>query len=52
MARQARTVIPGQAMHVLVRGKHNETLFQEQADYTIYLEWLRLCRLFQLLEFL
>jgi len=41
MARQARTVIPGQAMHVLVRGSHKETLFQEQADYAVYLDWLR-----------
>lgn len=27
MARQARTVIPGQAMHVMVRGNNRETLF-------------------------
>ena len=41
MARQARIVIPGQAMHVLVRGNNREILFHEPADYTIYLDWLR-----------
>jgi len=41
MARQARTIIPGQAMHVLVRGNNRETLFYEPADYTAYLDWLR-----------
>lgn len=41
MARQARTVIPGQAMHVMVRGNHHQALFQEQADYAVYLNWLR-----------
>jgi len=41
MARQARIVIPGQAMHVLVRGNNRETLFHEPADYTTYLDWLR-----------
>lgn len=42
MARQARTVIPGQAMHVLVRGNNRETLFHEPADYAVYLDWLRI----------
>jgi putative transposase len=41
MARQARIVIPGQAMHVLVRGNNRETLFHAPADYAIYLDWLR-----------
>lgn len=41
MARQARTVIPGQAMHVLVRSNRNEMLFQEHTDYAVYLNWLR-----------
>jgi putative transposase len=41
MARQARIVIPGQAMHVLVRGNNREILFHEPADYTVYLDWLR-----------
>jgi hypothetical protein len=41
MARQARIVIPGQAMHVLVRGNNRETLFFVPADYAIYLDWLR-----------
>ncbi len=27
MARQARTIIPGQAMHVMVRGNNREILF-------------------------
>ena len=41
MARQARTVIPGQAMHVMVRGNNRETLFFDDEDRKIYLEWLR-----------
>lgn len=41
MARQARIVIPGQAMHVLVRGNNREILFHESADYATYLNWLR-----------
>ena len=41
MARKARIVIPGQAMHVLVRGNNRETLFHEPADYAAYLDWLR-----------
>ena len=41
MARQARTVIPGQAMHVMVRGNNRETLFFSDDDRRIYLEWLR-----------
>jgi putative transposase len=41
MARQARILIPGQAVHVLVRGNNRETLFHAPADYAIYLEWLR-----------
>ena len=40
MARQARTVIPGQAMHVMVRGINRETLFFTDADRKIYLDWL------------
>ncbi len=41
MARQARTVIPGQAMHVMVRGNNREMLFFGNEDRRIYLEWLR-----------
>ena len=41
MARQARTVIPGQAMHVMVRGNNRETLFFSDEDRRTYLEWLR-----------
>lgn len=41
MARQARTVIPGQAMHVMVRGNNREVLFFDDADRKIYLDWLR-----------
>lgn len=41
MARQARTVIPGQAMHVLARGNNREILFHEAADRAVYLDWLR-----------
>ena len=41
MARQARTVIPGQVMHVMVRGNNRETLFFSEDDRRIYLQWLR-----------
>ena len=41
MARQARMVIPGQAMHILVRGNNRQTLFHEPADHLAYLNWLR-----------
>ena len=41
MARQARTVIPGQAMHVMVRGNNRAMLFYSDADRKIYLDWLR-----------
>jgi len=41
MARQARTVIPGQAMHVMVRGNNREILFYNEADRKAYLDWLR-----------
>jgi putative transposase len=41
MARQARTVIPGQAMHVMVRGNNREILFFSPKDRRAYLDWLR-----------
>ncbi|QWE14668.1 transposase [Polynucleobacter sp. AP-Sving-400A-A2] len=41
MVRQARTIIPGQAMHVMVRGNNRETLFFGNVDRRIYLDWLR-----------
>ncbi|QWE16747.1 transposase [Polynucleobacter sp. AP-Nino-20-G2] len=41
MARQARTIIPGQAMHVMVRGNNRETLFFNDLDRRMYLDWLR-----------
>ena len=41
MARQARTIIPGQAMHVMVRGNNREVLFFSEADRRQYLAWLR-----------
>ena len=41
MARQARTIIPGQAMHVMVRGNNRETLFFSDADRRVYLDWMR-----------
>lgn len=41
MARKARTIIPGQAMHVMVRGNNRETLFFNDVDRRIYLDWLR-----------
>ncbi len=39
MARQVHTVIPGQAMHVMVRGNNRETLFFSDQDRRIYLDW-------------
>ena len=41
MARQARIVIPGHAMHVMVRGNNRESLFFSMHDRKIYLDWLR-----------
>ena len=41
MARQARTIIPGQAMHVMVIGNNRETLFFSDEDRRVYLDWLR-----------
>ena len=41
MARQARTIVPGQAMHVMVRGNNRETLFFNDVDRRMYLDWLR-----------
>jgi putative transposase len=40
MARQSRIVIPGQAMHVMVRGNNRESLFFGDDDRKIYLDWL------------
>jgi putative transposase len=41
MARKARLVIAGQAMHLLVRGHNRQTIFSNDADCRIYLDWLR-----------
>jgi putative transposase len=41
MARQARTIIPGQAMHLMVRRNNREILFYSDADRRVYLDWLR-----------
>ena len=41
MARKARFVIPGQAMHVLVRGHNQQTIFANELDCKHYLDWLR-----------
>lgn len=41
MARKARFVIPGQAMHVLVCGHNQQTIFAKELDYKHYLDWLR-----------
>jgi ribosomal protein S7 len=41
MARQARIIIPGQAMHVMVRGNNRETIFFSDVDRRQDLEWLR-----------
>lgn len=40
MARKARLVIVGQAMHVLVRGHNRQIIFANDADCRIYLDWL------------
>ncbi|NDH56106.1 MAG: transposase, partial [Burkholderiaceae bacterium] len=41
MARKARLVIAGQAMHLLVRGHNRQIIFNDDADCRIYLDWLR-----------
>ena len=41
MARKARLVIVGQAMHLLVRGHNRQIIFSHDADCRIYLDWLR-----------
>ena len=41
MARQARIVIPGQAMHIMARGNNRQDLFFNPSDRRIYLDWLR-----------
>lgn len=40
MARKARFVIPGQAMHILVRGHNQQTIFSKELDYKYYLDCL------------
>ncbi len=42
MARKARFVIPGEAMHVLVRGHNHQNIFVTEIDYKNYLDWLKL----------
>ena len=41
MARKARFVIPGHAMHVLVHGHNQQTIFVNELDCKHYLDWLR-----------
>ena len=41
MARKARLVIVGQAMHLLVRGHNRQIIFNDDTDCRIYLDWLR-----------
>jgi len=41
MARKARLVIAGQAMHLLVRGHNQQIIFNDDTDCRIYLDWLR-----------
>lgn len=41
MARKARLVIAGQAMHLLVRGHNRQIIFSNDAACRVYLDWLR-----------
>lgn len=40
MARRPRVFAPGILYHVIVRGNHRHTTFQNGRDYQTYLEWL------------
>ncbi|MBJ7379975.1 MAG: transposase [Polynucleobacter sp.] len=42
MARLARFVISGHAMHVMVLGHNRETIFPQDEDRRVYLDWLRI----------
>lgn len=41
MARKARLVIAGQAMHILARGHNRQIIFTTDDDCRVYLDWLR-----------
>ncbi len=41
MARLARSTVPGYPHHVLQRGNRDQQVFESEADYRRYLEWLR-----------
>ncbi len=41
MARQARFIVPGIAVHVMQRGNNRGTCFRTASDYLVYLSFLR-----------
>ncbi|MFT5643170.1 MAG: putative transposase [Janthinobacterium sp.] len=41
MARLPRLIIPFQPHYVIARGNNGQPIFQDGADYTVFLEWLR-----------
>ena len=40
MARRARNVVPGQAMHIIQRGNNRQATFYAEEDYRKYLDTL------------
>ncbi|MEO7031470.1 MAG: transposase [Herbaspirillum sp.] len=40
MARSARLVVPGQPHHLIQRGNDRRLVFQDDADYQMFLDWL------------
>jgi putative transposase len=41
MARLPRLVVPDQPHHVVQRGNDGQTVFRDDADYAVFLDWLR-----------
>ncbi|MFH1856909.1 MAG: transposase, partial [Candidatus Omnitrophota bacterium] len=41
MPRQARIIIPYIAHHITQRGNYGQAVFEEDADYEQYLNWLK-----------
>ena len=39
MPRQARIIIPGEALHITQRGNYQQIIFKERNDYKQYLFW-------------
>lgn len=42
MVRQPRFIFPGQPQHVVVRGDNRDSVFYTDADYSFYLDKLKL----------